>query len=121
MSSRAGPSRVSRPRRSSVSTSKGSTASSTGTDEGARMGASGVILVSDDSESMALYLGSEDGNRKGVTVVPAKAGTHNPGGQLLCETSTTSRYTRDHAVWVPAFAGTTMYFVSAATPPRQST
>src|SRR5882672_8063508 len=64
MSSRAGPIRVSRPRRSSASTSKGSTASSTGTDDGARMGAAAVILS--ECESMALYLGSVDGNRKGL-------------------------------------------------------
>src|SRR6266478_6321362 len=64
MSSSAGPSRVSRPRRSSEATSNGSTASSTGTADGARTGASGV-LVSGDGEVMALYLGSDGGNRKG--------------------------------------------------------
>src|SRR5882724_11893667 len=64
MSSRAGPIRVSRPRRSSASTSKGSTASSTGTDDGARMGAAAVVLS--EYESMALYLGSVGGNRKGL-------------------------------------------------------
>src|SRR6185312_12087144 len=65
MSSSAGPSRVSRPRRSSSATSNGSTASSTGTDDGARTGASVVIFVS-DCESMALYLGSEHAKRKGL-------------------------------------------------------
>src|ERR1700688_4684970 len=63
-SSSAGPSRVSRPRRSSASTSNGSTASSTGTADGARTGISSV-LMSGDGEVMALYLGSAGENRKG--------------------------------------------------------
>src|SRR5215475_13900193 len=66
MSSSAGPSRVRRPRRSSASTSKGSTASSTGTADGARIGLVKVILVSGDWEVMALYLGSADAKRKGL-------------------------------------------------------
>src|SRR5437868_901727 len=64
MSSSAGPSRVSRPRRSSASTSNGSAASSTGTAEGARIGLLTEIFVSGDREVMALYLGSEGTNRK---------------------------------------------------------
>src|SRR5437588_4626370 len=63
MSSSAGPIRVSRPRRSSELTSNGSTASSTGTDDGARIGASTVILLSGDWD-MALYLGSGERKRK---------------------------------------------------------
>src|SRR5215203_4168726 len=103
MSSSAGPSRVSRPRRSSSATSNGSTASSTGTDEGARTGASVVILMS-DCESMALYLGSEHAKRKGVergeTISASRpclvrncalgAGTHNHRLLLLQTVSTTS-------------------------------
>src|SRR6266702_5371258 len=65
MSSSAGPSRVSRPRKSSAATSNGSTASSIGIADGARTGASGVISISGDWDVMALYLGSEVGNRKG--------------------------------------------------------
>src|SRR2546423_3500431 len=85
MSSSAGPSRVSRPRRSSASTSNGSAASSTGTGDGARMGASAENFVSGDCEDMALYLGSGGGIRKGVFRVPdaaqratllRRAGTH---------------------------------------------
>src|SRR3977135_2507839 len=71
MSSSAGPSRVSRPRRSSASISNGSTASSTGTADGARTGASALIFVSGDCETMALYLGVEDVERKGLFVVAA--------------------------------------------------
>jgi len=52
-----GPSRVSRPRRSSASISNGSTASSTGTADGARTGASDLIFASGEFETMALYLG----------------------------------------------------------------
>src|SRR6266700_810483 len=66
MSSSAGPSRVRRPRRSSALTSNGSTASSTGTDDGARTGPLKVILVSGDSGVMALYLGSARSKRKGL-------------------------------------------------------
>src|SRR6516165_8475057 len=74
MSSSAGPSLVRRPRRSSASTSNGSTASSTGTAEGARIGLFKVILVSGIWEVMALYLGSPRANRKGLTfVVPDRA------------------------------------------------
>ena len=76
MSSSAGPSRVSRPRRSSAATSNGSTASSTGTDDGARTGDFGEIFVSGDCEVMALYLGSERAKRKGrcMSRSPANAG-----------------------------------------------
>src|SRR5215470_10041925 len=66
MSSSAGPSRVSRPRRSSAFTSNGKTVSSTGTADGARTGASRAIFVSGDWETMALYLGSEVTKRKGL-------------------------------------------------------
>src|SRR5438105_13526177 len=65
MSSSAGPSRVSRPGKSSASTSKGSAASSTGTAEGARIGLLTEIFVWGDCEVMALYLGSERTERKG--------------------------------------------------------
>src|SRR5205085_7120944 len=86
MSSSAGPSRVSRPRRSSGATSNGSTASSTGTGDGARTGACVGIFVSGDCETMALYLGSERAELKGVIHVPdaaqratllRRAGTHS--------------------------------------------
>src|SRR5437868_4306122 len=63
LSSSAGPSRVSRPRRSSAATSNGSTASSTGTAEGARTAGSGEIPGAGDCEVMALYLGSAGVNR----------------------------------------------------------
>src|ERR1700730_19336807 len=66
MSSTAGPSRVRRPRRSREATSNGSTASSTGTADGARIGVSSAILISGDCEVMALYLGSEGAERKGL-------------------------------------------------------
>src|SRR5438477_8801569 len=87
MSSSAGPSRVSRPRKSSASTSNGSAASSTGTAEGARIGLLTEIFVWGDCEVMALYLGSERTERKGQKrrqfsprVVPAQAGTTTLGG-----------------------------------------
>src|SRR4051812_48313007 len=67
MSSSAGPSRVRRPRRSSALTSNGSTASSTGIDDGARTGLVKLILVSGDSAVMAFYLGSARRKRKGLT------------------------------------------------------
>src|ERR1700712_507211 len=66
MSSSAGPSLVSRPRRSSALTSNGSAASSTGTADGARIGGSLDILMSGDCEVMALYLGSVMVNRKAL-------------------------------------------------------
>src|SRR5882762_3887125 len=69
MSSSVGPSRVSRPRRSSASTSNGSTASSTGTADGARIGVLSV-LKSGDCDVMALYLGSERAKRKGPFIPP---------------------------------------------------
>src|SRR5689334_10720539 len=72
MSSSAGPSRVRRPRRSSALTSNGKTLSSTGTDDGARIGVSGTVFVSGDWETMALYLGSVIAKRKGV--VPRHGG-----------------------------------------------
>src|ERR1700752_1974598 len=65
MSSSAGPSRVSRPRRSSAFTSNGKTVSSTGTAEGARTGASRAVFVAGDWETMELYLGSAGTKRKG--------------------------------------------------------
>src|ERR1700712_5282622 len=88
MSSSAGPSRVRRPRRSSEATSNGSTASSTGTDDGARIGVSVAGFISGDCEGMAFYLGLERADRKPrrrvkmFDVVPAHAGTHNHRGQL---------------------------------------
>jgi hypothetical protein len=39
------------------------------------------------------------------TVVPAKAGTHNPPQMLLIKSRATSK---EHVIWVPAFAGTTI-------------
>src|SRR4051794_21481868 len=111
MSSSAGPSRVRRPRRSSSATSNGSTASSTGTDDGARTGLVTLILVSGDSAVMAFYLGSSREKRKGLTwwenlVVPAKAGTHHHRVSLLQRMSATVQNNSASAVWVPAFAGT---------------
>src|ERR1700688_3043068 len=78
-SSSAGPSRVSRPRRSSASTSNGSTASSTGTAEGARTGISSV-LMSGDGEVMALYLGSAGENRKGRKLAKSISSRPREGG-----------------------------------------
>src|SRR6266702_3905454 len=103
MSSSVGPSRVSRPRKSSAATSNGSTASSIGIADGARTGASGVILISGDWDVMALYLGSEVGNRKGVVkrktiVVPANAGTHSHQHSLLRKVSDTSRNERSRGM-----------------------
>src|SRR5664279_137636 len=69
MSSSAGPSRVSRPRRSSEATSNGSTASSTGTDDGARTAVSGEVLMSGDGGVMAPYLGFPVRIRKGEFVL----------------------------------------------------
>src|SRR5882757_7020529 len=40
-------------------------------------------------------------------VVPANAETHNHRRQLLRRASAGSQKNTDHAVWVPAFAGTT--------------
>jgi hypothetical protein len=40
-------------------------------------------------------------------VVPAKAGTHNPGHLLLQKVSHIGAQPRGRGVWVPAFAGTT--------------
>src|ERR1022692_4563056 len=65
MSSSAGPSRGSRPRRSSASTSNGSTASSTGTADGARIGLLTEIFVSEDCETMALIWGRNTRNERG--------------------------------------------------------
>src|SRR3954452_23867552 len=53
-------------------------------------------------------------------VVPAKAGTHNPRKAFDDLTLNPRRYndqpsSRDHAVWVPAFAGTTVEFEACAT------
>src|SRR3954451_12348173 len=59
MSSSAGPSRVSRPRKSSAATSNGSTASSTGTAEGARTGGSEMRGL-EDGEVMAGMWGLRD-------------------------------------------------------------
>src|SRR5215216_5776219 len=107
MSSSAGPSRVNRPRRSSASISNGSTASSTGTADGARTGASALLFVSGDCETMALYLGVEEVERKGggdikSIVVPANAGTHNHRRKLSCKAFATSLKKINRAVWVPA-------------------
>jgi len=44
-----------------------------------------------------------------LTVVPAKAGTHNPERQLFWKGVGLRALMRHHAVWVPAFAGTTHY------------
>src|SRR5450631_3255940 len=42
-----------------------------------------------------------------LSVVPAKAGTHNPGRRGCGRYYAQRARTRHHAVWVPAFAGTT--------------
>src|SRR5882724_7102231 len=78
MSSSVGPSRVKRPRRSSASTSNGSTASSTGTADGARIGVSTEVLVSGDCEIMAPYLGSAGGNRKGAHTLSSSPRKRGP-------------------------------------------
>src|SRR4051812_40502262 len=103
MSSSAGPSRVSRPRRSSELTSNGSAASSTGTGDGARIGGSAEILGVGDCEVMAGYLGSARVNRNPRSgakiisaVVPAKAGTHTPRVSNWNETLQQSLKTREH-------------------------
>src|SRR5258708_16342023 len=71
MSSSAGPSRVSRPRRSSAPTSNGNTVSSTGTGDGARIGASGAVFVSGNWETMALIWGLGSRNERGCSRVMA--------------------------------------------------
>src|SRR4051812_36323808 len=65
MSSSAGPSRVSRPRRSSAATSNGNTASSTGTEDGARTG--GSEICGSDCEAMDDYVGANGVNRNPLT------------------------------------------------------
>src|SRR5439155_24078308 len=82
MSSSAGPSRVSRPRRSSGATSNGSAASSTGTDDGARTGACAGIFVSGNCETMALYLGSERGELKGLTAASYLSSSRRTQGPI---------------------------------------
>src|SRR4051794_18086082 len=69
MSSSEGPSRVSRPRKSSAATSNGSTASSTGTAEGARTGGSEMRGL-EDCDVMAHYLGLPGLNRNPLPRVP---------------------------------------------------
>src|SRR3954468_5365780 len=103
MSSSAGPSRVSRPRKSSELTSNGSAASSTGTGDGARIGGSTEILGVGDCEVMAGYFGAARGNRKPrggakniSPVVAAKAGTHTPGVSNWNETLQQSLKPREH-------------------------
>src|ERR1700689_475200 len=46
-------------------------------------------------------------NKDVSRVVPAKAGTHNHGRQLLESRLPPSAKSHRHGVWVPAFAGTT--------------
>jgi hypothetical protein len=60
-----------------------------------------------------------------LSVVPAKAGTHNPGAHVSARLSNkvihAFRNHRRHGVWVPAFAGTTHVCVgttSKITPPQ---
>ena len=90
-------------------TSNGSTASSTGTADGARIGGSLDILMSGDCEVMALYLGSVSAKRKGRHA-------SDPAVDLTSMLRRRSR--REEArVCVPAFAAT-----SATTlPPRNTT
>src|SRR6202165_5287519 len=122
-SSSAGPSRVRRPRRSSEATSNGSTASSTGTADGARIGVSREIFMSGDCEVMAFYLGSRGTEGKGrilfsIFVVPAKAGTHNQRVQLRRKASAVVPYreiTRYGSLLSQGRRG------FAATPPPQNT
>jgi hypothetical protein len=45
-----------------------------------------------------------------LNVVPANAGTHNPGRSLLKKVFGYSAKTIAHGVWVPAFAGTTSFY-----------
>src|SRR5690349_5944510 len=102
MSSSAGPIRVSRPRRSSALTSKGMTASSTGTADGARTGLVKVIL-SGESEDMALYVGSQAMERKGL-LSSLRTQTHNHRCLLRRMSVCHAALPRHHAVWDPAFA-----------------
>src|SRR3954449_10624463 len=104
MSSSAGPSRVSRPRRSRAATSNGKALSSTGTGDGARIGASGAVFVSGDWETMGAYLGSFVTKRKGGFCRPglvrncARGPGSYHGSQLLDRATTTSFKRIDHAV-----------------------
>src|SRR6185312_1426598 len=97
------------------------TASSTGTAEGARTGLVKVILLSGESEGMALYLGSRDTKRKGLTVVPAKTGTHDKR-RLYCR-----HCERSEAIHVSAsgrrerLPAQSHFAVARPIPPRQST
>ena len=51
-----------------------------------------------------------------MIVAPAKAGAHNHRWLLLRKVSDTEFSPRDSAVWVPAFAGTTLYAACFASP-----
>ena len=116
MSSSAGPSRVRRPRRSSASTSNGSTASSTGTADGARTGRLGRGFDVRGLGNHGALSGVVRRETKGVGVerntTPSSRRTPGPittGAALLRHASTTVVKTAyDHVVWVPAFAGTTI-------------
>src|ERR1700751_6465700 len=92
--------------------------SSIGTCEGARTGVS-FSLMSGELEVMALYLGSVTLKWKCLKCAKISLeSSPRTRGPITTGASYGHRTTsHDHAVWVPAFAGTTL----TATPPPQST
>src|SRR5450759_3876872 len=81
--------------------------------------------MSGDGEVMALYLGSECAERKGLNFAQMSrrsCESRNPSPPAFMDRKSLDHIakTRDHAVWVPACAGTTID-IGVPTPPPQNT